>query len=159
MAIITPIIDPARIENGTVFGGPEEIRRHVPQRYEMEQLSGIFLFDPDEGIVVGYRDVSADEFWSRGHIPGRPIFPGVLIIEAAGQLCLYYYRKVMPENGRFLGFARLENVSFRGAVYPGDRLIIAAKKEEIKWRRATFQTQAFVRNKLVFQCKVIGMPV
>ena len=72
----------------------ETIRAIIPHRYEMEQLSGIVKFDPEQGIIVGYKDVSPNEFWVRGHIPGRPLMPGVLMLEAAAQLCTYYYKKL-----------------------------------------------------------------
>src|SRR3990167_1013840 len=65
----------------------ETIRSIIPHRYEMEQLSGIVKFDPEQGIIVGYKDVSLNEFWVRGHIPGRPLMPGVIMLEAAAQLC------------------------------------------------------------------------
>ena len=44
----------------------EDIRTVIPHRYEMEQLSGIIQFDPEQKIIIGYKDVSSDEFWSAG---------------------------------------------------------------------------------------------
>ena len=70
--------------------------------------------------MAGYRDVRDDEFWVRGHIPGRPIFPGVLMIETAAQLVGYYAMSKMPSQG-FLGFGGVEDVKFRGTVVPGQR--------------------------------------
>ena len=65
----------------------EEIRRYNPQRYEMEQLTALVHMDRDARTLIARRDVKADEFWVRGHIPGRPLMPGVLMIETAAQLC------------------------------------------------------------------------
>src|SRR3989304_4761865 len=73
--------------------GIEAIRRRNAQRYEMEQISSVIDVNGKEGWLVGFRDVRADEFWVRGHIPGRPIFPGVLMIETAAQLVSYYVRR------------------------------------------------------------------
>lgn len=64
----------------------EAIRAIIPHRYEMEQLDGIIKFDPENKIIVGYKDISHNEFWVRGHIPGRPLMPGVMMLEAAAQL-------------------------------------------------------------------------
>ena len=136
----------------------ETIRAIIPHRYEMEQLSGIVKFDPEQGIIVGYKDVSPNEFWVRGHIPGRPLMPGVLMLEAAAQLCTYYYKKTTQDD-RFLGFGGIDKVKFRGKVVPGDRLILIAKNRELRARRAIFDTQGVVDGKLVFEGVIIGMVV
>lgn len=136
----------------------EEIRTVIPHRYEMEQLSGILQFDPEQKIIAGYKDVSHNEFWIRGHIPNRPLMPGVMMLEAAAQLCTYYYKKTIQDD-RFLGFGGLDKVKFRGKVVPGDTLIIFAKNKELRARRAVFDTQGIVNGKLVFEGVVIGMVV
>lgn len=136
----------------------EDIRTVIPHRYEMEQLSGIIQFDPEQKIIIGYKDISSDEFWVRGHIPGRPLMPGVLMLEAAAQLCTYYYKKTTNDD-RFLGFGGIDKVKFRGKVVPGDKLIIIAKNNELRSRRAVFDTQGVVGGKLVFEAVIIGMVV
>jgi len=136
----------------------EGIRAVVPHRYEMEQLSGIIKYSIEEGIIVGYKDVSNNEFWIRGHVPGRPIMPGVMMLEAAAQLCTYYYKQTTKDE-RFLGFGGVDKVKFRGKVVPGDKLIIIAKNKELRSRRAVFDTQGVVDGKLVFEAIVIGMVV
>lgn len=136
----------------------EDIRTVIPHRYEMEQLSGIIQFDPEQKIIIGYKDVSSDEFWVRGHIPGRPLMPGVLMLEAAAQLCTYYY-KMATKDDRFLGFGGIDKVKFRGKVVPGDKLILIAKNNELRSRRAVFDTQGVVGGKLVFEAVIIGMVV
>ena len=136
----------------------EAIRTVIPHRFEMEQLSGIIKFDPDHKIILGYKDVAQNEFWVRGHIPGRPLMPGVIMLEAAAQLCTYYYKKTTQDD-RFLGFGGIDKVKFRGKVVPGDRLILIAKNKELRSRRAIFDTQGVVDGKLVFEAVIIGMVV
>ena len=89
-----PILTPDEIDLDHVVAGREEIHRHNPQRFEMEQLTAIVRLDTERHLIVGYKDVAADEFWVRGHIPGFPLMPGVLLCEAAAQLCSYYCREV-----------------------------------------------------------------
>ena len=150
--------DLKRIDPDKVLYGIEEIRKYNRQRYEMEQLDGILHLDLDEGIIVGVRNVRKDEFWIRGHIPNRPLLPGVLICECAAQLSSFLYG-VKVGTERFLGFAGLEHVKFRGTVAPGDQMIMLGKALELRNRRAIFATQGVVAGCLVFEGTVIGMPV
>ena len=84
------LIDPATIDTSRVLADQEGIRRINLQRFEMEQLSAIVSVDRDQHLIVGYKDVLPDEFWVRGHMPDYPLMPGVLMCEAAAQLCSYY---------------------------------------------------------------------
>jgi 3-hydroxyacyl-[acyl-carrier-protein] dehydratase len=140
----------------------EDIRKYIPQRYEFEQLTGIFRVfrDLPEPIAVGYRDVRDDEYWIRGHIPGRPLFPGVLMLEAGAQLSTVMFKMLSGDDpNRFLGFGGLEKVRFRGVVAPGDRLILIARMIEARTRRCTFDVQGVVNGRLVFDAQIIGVPV
>ena len=133
-----------------------EIRKANRQRYEMEQLNAIVKFDPEEGYVVALKEVSDDEFWVRGHIPGRPILPGVLICECAAQTCSYYYMKTIGHES-FLGFGGMDKVKFRDVVKPGDRLYIIAKPIDMRRRISRFQTQGVVDGKIVFEAEILGV--
>ena len=82
-----PPIVPIELWNvGTAVLDKNEIREIIPQRFEMEHLDGISFIDTDEGLVAGWKDVRDDEFWVRGHLPGRPLLPGVVMLEALAQL-------------------------------------------------------------------------
>jgi 3-hydroxyacyl-[acyl-carrier-protein] dehydratase len=153
-----PLVDLSALDLSRVIAGPDEIRRHNPQRYEMEHLNGILHLDLTGGLAVGLKDVRQDEFWVRGHIPGRPLLPGVIICEAAAQLCSFYYKKAIAMD-RFLGFGGMEGVKFRGAVVPGNRLILVAKAVDVRPRRAVFDCQGFVNGTLVYEGTIIGMPM
>src|SRR5215470_10769998 len=84
------ILNPAEIDTSRVLADREEVRKVNPQRFEMEQLDAIVLMDPAAKLIVGYKDVRADEFWVRGHMPDFPLLPGVLMCEAAAQLVSWY---------------------------------------------------------------------
>lgn len=152
------IVDLTAIDLSQTEFGIDAIREVNAQRYEMEQLSGIVRYAPEEDYLVAYKDVTDEEFWVRGHIPGRPLMPGVIMLEAAAQACTFYFKKVTGTEA-FLGFAGMDDVKFRGAVTPGDRLYIIVKNLELRKRRAIFQTQGVLGDKIVFEAVIIGMPV
>jgi len=152
------LVDLAKVDLGHVLMSIHEIRQYNPHRYEMEQLSGVIHLDAAAGQIVAFKDVRADEFWVRGHIPGRPLLPGVLMIEAAAQMSSLYYKRVTGD-ARFLGFGGVDAVKFRGQVAPGDRLLLLGQVIEIRGRRAVFDTQGVVEDRLVFEARITGMPI
>ena len=117
-------LDPATLDLTHVVADLDAIRRVNPQRFDMEQLTAIVLLDPAKHLIIGYKDVAADEFWVRGHMPDYPLMPGVLLCEAAAQLCSYYCQAIKLQEGGFIGFGGMEDVRFRGPVRPGDRLLL-----------------------------------
>ena len=151
-----PIIDPDDLDLSHIEVDLEGIRKVNPQRYEMEQLSAIVLIDTEHKIIAGYKDLAQDEWWVRGHIPGRPLMPGVLMIEAAAQLCGYYYYFCGEKEG-FLGFAAVDEVKFRNTVPPGSRLVTIGRMLKITRRKCVFEAQSFVGNRMVFEATVTGM--
>jgi len=72
----------------------EAIDEVNPQRFEMQQLDGILWYDKDKRLILGYKDVTEDEFWARVHIPGRPLMPGVIMVEAAAQLSSFFTKQI-----------------------------------------------------------------
>jgi 3-hydroxyacyl-[acyl-carrier-protein] dehydratase len=154
-----PLIDVTQFDYDHPLVDLEGIRAVVPQRHEMEQLTGIVHIDRENHLIVGFKDVRPDEFWVRGHMPGYPLMPGVLMCEAVAQLSSYYVTIAGLLAGDFVAFGGIEDVKFRGVVRPGDRLILAAKATEIRpGRRAKFYGQAFVGKTMVFEGTVIGVP-
>jgi 3-hydroxyacyl-[acyl-carrier-protein] dehydratase len=125
----------------------------------MEQIDGIVYIDDSERIIIGFKDVRPDEFWTRGHMPGYPLLPGVLMCEAAAQLCSYYTVTRHLLQGDFIGFGGLEDVRFRAPVRPGDRLVLVGKATRFDRRRTVFNVQGFVATTMVFHGDVIGVPL
>jgi 3-hydroxyacyl-[acyl-carrier-protein] dehydratase len=153
------LVDLSKIDVERVVVDLEGIRRCIPQRHEMEQLDAIVRFDPTERLIVGYKDVRSDEFWVRGHIPGRPLFPGVLMLEAAAQLSSVYIGLALEKKDLFIGFGAADRVKFRGTVAPGDRFLLIGKCQALRTRAAVFDVQGFVGGKLVFEARVTGVQV
>ncbi len=144
-------------QNQTVFD-IDAIRERNPQRFDLEMLDRIVHLDPDSGLIAAVREIRQDEFWVRCHFPDEAILPGVLMIEAAGQLCSFYFREVTGVPG-VIGFAATDRVKFRGLVRPGERLLIVGQMTSLTARRARFKAQAFVGERRVFEAEVTGMVV
>jgi 3-hydroxyacyl-[acyl-carrier-protein] dehydratase len=142
------------------LAGLDEIRRMNPQRFEMEQLTAIVYCDEATGTCVGYKDVTDQEFWVRGHMPGMPLMPGVVMLEAAAQLCSFITQRFNIMGADMLGFGGLEDVRFRDPVVPGDRLILLCKLEKVrKGRLIVSQFQGVVRDSVVVEGRIKGIPI
>ncbi len=153
-----PLVDLGTVDLNALQFTREQIYERLPHRFEFMQLDGMVHIDRDQGIAVGLRDVRADEFWVRGHIPGRPLFPGVLMIETAAQMASFLSQELQPES-RFLGFGGLDSVKFRGAVIPPARLYMVEKVVELRSRRTVCDAQGFVDGRMVFEARITGMPL
>ena len=138
----------------------DDIREINPQRFEMEQLTGILYVDRENHGIIGYKDATPNEFWVRGHMPNFPLMPGVILCECAAQLGGFYTRKYKLLDGDFLGFGGMEEVRFRGPVFVGDRVIIMARLHRMRaGARAEFNFQGFVKGKMVYNGRMIGVPI
>jgi len=147
------------IDLDTVIVPIEEVRKVNPQRYEMEQLTGVIYVDTAARHLVAERRIGPDEWWAKGHIPGRPLMPGVLMIEACAQASAYLCKVLTPSQERFIGFGGLEAVKFRGEVLPGDRLIILVQVLDLRARRAIFAAQGLVGDRMVLHGHIVGVPM
>jgi 3-hydroxyacyl-[acyl-carrier-protein] dehydratase len=152
-------LKPSDLNLESLIADQAAIRRVNPQRFAMEQLTAIVYIDREQHLIAGYKDVTADEFWVRGHMPEYPLLPGVLMCEAAAQLCAYFTKTGGDIDGDFIGFAGMENVRFRSPVHPGDRLVLIGKGLKLHRRQTVFNVQGFVADTLVFQADIIGMPL
>lgn len=138
----------------------DDIRQVNPQRHEMEQLTAILHVDRATDTIIGYKDVTNQEFWVRGHMPEFALMPGVILCECAAQLAGFYARKYELLGGEFLGFGGMNDVRFRSPVFPGCRLIIMAQLKQIRGRRrAEFEFQGLVGDRLVLNGTMIGVPI
>lgn len=138
--------------------GREAIGKHNPQRYEMQQLDGILWQDVDRNLVLGFKDITDDEFWIRGHIPGRPLMPAVIMIEAAAQLSSFFVKENLDTRG-FIGFAGIDSAKFRVVVEPGCRLYLLGHLTSFGRRKYTMSVQGVVDGKMAFETVISGLNV
>ncbi|MCK4659969.1 MAG: beta-hydroxyacyl-ACP dehydratase [Phycisphaerae bacterium] len=150
------IIDPALLDPDQLLYSREEIYQALPQQFEFKQLDGICYYDPDKQIAAAVRDIREDEWWVRGHVPGRPIFPGVLMLEAVAQLSAYSCKYIHGFRG-MVAYGGVDNCKFRAAVIPPVRLILVCQEVENRSRKIVCNTQAFLESRLVFEATVTGL--
>ena len=96
----------------------------LPHRYPFILVDRVLEAGP--GGVRALKNVSANEPFFQGHFPGRPIMPGVLILEAMAQASIFLLEDQMPE-GTVAMLAGVENARFRRPVVPGDQLVLESK--------------------------------
>ena len=151
-----PFIDLSTIDLTQVAVDAGEVGQLNAQTGHMRFLDHIVWMDEGRSICVGVHQVRDDEFWVEGHIPGRPIMPGVLMIEAAAQTSSVLFKKRSGIT-QFIGFTRCDDAVFRGQVLPGDTLYLIAKEKSFTRRRFITLAQGMVNNAVVFEVQITGM--
>jgi len=136
----------------------EAIGRVNPQRFEMQHLDGILWFDKENFLILGYKDVTESEFWVRGHIPGRPLMPGVIMVEAGAQLSSFFVKQIYGVEG-FVGFGGIDSARFRSVVEPPQRLLLLGHFTKFKSRKYICSVQGIVGDTMVFEAVVSGLRV
>lgn len=142
------------------LAGIEQIREANPHRFEFEMLTGIVHLDPVKHLIVGFKDMKADDFWTRGHMPGFPLFPGVLMCEAAAQMCGFYYTtQKVGVPGALLGLAGVDEARFIRPVRPGERLVMVGTGVKVNRRLTRFRVVGQVGAEKAFEAVITGVPL
>ena len=112
----------------------EEIQKLLPHRYPFALVDRIIEYVPGEK-AVGIKNVTFNEPHFQGHFPGRPVMPGVLIIEAMAQVGGVVLTQMADLKDGLFMFAGIDGVRFRRPVVPGDQLIMTVELISVKRRR------------------------
>jgi 3-hydroxyacyl-[acyl-carrier-protein] dehydratase len=156
MVASNPFLDLSTIDLNAVAVDRATVGTINPHTGDMRHLDHVIWLNEDQSMAVGVKHVRDDEFWVPGHIPGRPLLPGVIMIEAAAQLSSVLY-KLRSQEEQFLGFTRCEDTTFRGQVVPGDTLYLISREVTFRARRFISQNQGIVNGSIVFESKITGM--
>jgi 3-hydroxyacyl-[acyl-carrier-protein] dehydratase len=140
--------------------GIDEVMRRLPHRYPMLLVDRVLECVSGERIVA-IKNVTANEEFFVGHFPGRPVMPGVLILEAMAQaagILTFVTANVYPDENVKFYFAGIDKARFRRPVLPGDQLVLKATLERrirTIWR---FSTVAEVAGEEVSSAEMMVMP-
>jgi len=155
-----PVLESLDFNFDAPLAGIEEIRNANPHRYEFEMLSGIVHVDPQKHLIIGFKEIRDTDFWARGHMPGFPLFPGVLMCEAAAQMCGYYYiTQKVGEAGVLLGLAGVDEARFSRPVRPGERLVMVGTGLKVHRRLTRFRVVGQVGTEKAFEAVITGVPL
>jgi 3-hydroxyacyl-[acyl-carrier-protein] dehydratase len=111
--------------------GREEIEAILPHREPFLLIDEVLELEPGERVVAR-KMVRPDEWYLKGHFPGRPVMPGVLIVEAMAQTGAVAVLSQEENRGRIALFAGIDDVRFKRIVEPGDELKLECRLEAVR---------------------------
>jgi len=130
-----------------------EVLRLLPHRYPMVLIDRVLEMEGDRR-AVGVKNVSFNEPFFEGHFPGSPMMPGVLIVEAMGQLAGLMLSQKLERAGKIAVLTSLDRVKLRRSVTPGDQLVIEANAVRASSRFGDVEARAFVSGRLVAEARI-----
>lgn len=150
------LLDLSQIDVANRAVGREQIGLINPHRGHMALLDYVLYHSSDFKEGVALKQNRADEFWVDGHFPGRPLLPGVIMVEAGAQLASFLF------NGRFnkprlAAFTHIDHCTFRNAVTVGDDLFLLCREIKVNARRFVTEVQGAVAGKIAFEAQITGM--
>jgi 3-hydroxyacyl-[acyl-carrier-protein] dehydratase len=105
----------------------------LPHRYPFLLIDRITDVEP--GVrAVGVKQVTINEWFFQGHFPGRPVMPGVLMVEALAQVGAVALLSQLEHQGKIVYFAGIDGVRFRRVVVPGDTLTLSVELTRMRSR-------------------------
>jgi 3-hydroxyacyl-[acyl-carrier-protein] dehydratase len=148
----------ATSENGGF--GIDEVMRRLPHRYPMLLVDRVLECAAGERIVA-LKNVTANEEFFVGHFPGRPVMPGVIVLEALAQtagILTFVTAGIYPDESVKFYFAGIDKARFRRPIVPGDQLTLRATLERRIRTIWKYATVAEVAGEEVASAEMMVMP-
>lgn len=132
----------------------EQIKKVLPHRDPFLFLDEIVEFEPGKGATAIWR-VKSDLEVFKGHFPGRPILPGVLIAEALAQTGAYCVLTDERFSGKLLVFGGIDKMRFKGMVSPGDTIVLNTEMTRLSSVGGKGKVTASVNDKKVCEGEIM----
>jgi 3-hydroxyacyl-[acyl-carrier-protein] dehydratase len=129
----------------------------LPHRHEFQVLDGVCMYNLPNQQIVTFVDITSQDWWVKAHVEGRPLLPGVLMLEMAAQSSAILAK--LAGNNEFLGFGGVEQCKFREQVTPPARLYLLCVGVDYRSRRIISNTQGVRDGRLVFEAQITGLTI
>ena len=127
----------------------EEIKKIIPHRDPFLLIDEIIDGDPGKNVTA-IKNVTNDDYFLKGHFPGNPIMPGVLILECMAQAsCFLQFNTVENPDKKMMLLSIINHVKFMQKVIPGDSLVIYVELVKYRLGTARIKGSASINNKIV----------
>ena len=123
----------------------DQIKEVIPHREPFIMIDRVVI-NWDDKTAIGYKHLSGQEDYLRGHFPGQPIMPGVLIVEAMAQTACALILSRPEHKGKLAFFATIDKAKFRKPVVPGDTVELRIQGISAKSRSGKARGEAFVKG-------------
>jgi 3-hydroxyacyl-[acyl-carrier-protein] dehydratase len=134
-----------------------EVLKYLPQRYPVLMIDRVRECEPGKRVVA-LKNVSANEPYFQGHFPGRPIMPGVLILEAMAQaagVLVLSAEGTGKHHENVYYYVGIDNARFKKPVIPGDQLELEVKLERLLRGIGKFSCVARVAGEVVAEAAIL----
>lgn len=132
----------------------QDIEKILPHRYPFLFVDRVIELEEGKR-AVGIKNVTINDYYFKGHFPGRPVMPGVLIVEAMAQLAGILMLSKKEHRGKLAFFMGIDKVRFRKPVLPGDQLRLEVEVGKLRTKTGEVHTRALVEGKVVAEATLL----